>query len=154
MTSESPNSLGCMVHAVCPGSPANRVLYTDASCRIATLEHLSFTPCTSGYEFRIAPTCPCFCPGAHLFSLHIYIALYHICDTANLLFRKDGWAFVTYRIQPVDRTAWISAKAEMFLFRLVKFNFFSFGETISNFRRLFLLAVIPQAIVADFAACF
>lgn len=66
MTSESPNILGHMGQDMSPGSPANSVVYADAAHRIATPGHLSFPPCTSGYELRIAPAHAGFCPGVCL----------------------------------------------------------------------------------------
>lgn len=60
------------------------------------------------------------CPSLSLFLPRCapFFAAYPCTTSVTLLIccleRMDP---VTYRIQPVDRTAWISAKAEIFLFR-------------------------------------
>lgn len=97
MTSESLSLLGFMGHAMHSGHPADSIFYADASYRFATPGHFSFPLCASGYEFRIASTCPYFCPGEHLILLLMCTDLYHICD-AHLLFRKDGSCYFQVKL--------------------------------------------------------
>ena len=78
MTSEWPNTLGCMGHALCPGSLAIRVISADASCRIATPGHLPFSPCTSVW-IQDCPNLSLFLPRcAPFFAAHLHYLVSHL----------------------------------------------------------------------------
>lgn len=66
-----------------PDSPNTWVGYADTSHGITAPRNFA------QYEFRIPQSCPCFCPDVYRILPLIFIALEHVSDAGNLLFRKD-----------------------------------------------------------------